>query len=372
MEVWEKVLMSGTGLDLYLESAHAFECVVCHGGHEGIHSKDNAHEGMIADPSFGENNSCARCHDVISHNFATSSLHSTMQGYHTMFEQRTGRSIHSQEGIEAKFEAQCNKCHATCGECHISRPKSVGGGFIQSHLIRKTPDMSNQCTACHGSRVGDEFQGRNEGFRADVHYVPNAMRCTACHVADEMHGDGTNYPYRYAVQNGVTCRDCHDVTANQNEYHAAHGANFACQVCHSQDYKNCNDCHAGTGISQPSWMQFKIGRNPLPNDREGDIVVLRHVPISENTYLSWGVETTNYPSLPTFKYASPHNILRWTERTEVQEGQSCGSACHSTPNSADGWFLRQSDLDALANPRERQANQSLILPDGPPPWSSQQ
>jgi len=361
--------MHGAGLDEFLASEHGFDCIVCHGGQEGDLPKDEAHAGMVADPSWGANNVCANCHDMISHNFATSSLHATMKGYHTFFEERTGRTIDSNPAIRAKFDAQCNKCHATCGECHISRPKSVGGGFMRSHVISRTPDMANQCTACHGSRVGDEYQGRNEGLRADVHYVPNAMRCTACHDANEMHGDGTPYPYRYAVQSGASCRDCHDIVTETNEYHATHGAEFACQVCHSQDYKNCNDCHAGTGISEPSWIDFKIGRNPLPHDKDAEIVVLRHIPISEATYTSWGVETSTYPALPTFKYASPHNIQRWTDRTEPVEGQSCGFSCHNTANSPDGWFLRQSDLDALVNPRERQANQFLILPDGPPPWN---
>lgn len=363
--------MAGNGLELHLQSAHAFDCILCHGGQEGELPKDQAHAGMVADPSWGVDNVCARCHDGISHNFATSSLHATMQGYHTFFEERTGRMIDSDPMYRAKFDAQCNKCHATCGECHISRPKSVGGGFIQSHFISRTPDMANQCTACHGSRVGDEYQGRNEGLRADVHYVPNAMKCTACHDAGEMHGDGTEYPYRYAVRNGANCRDCHDVSSGDNEYHTAHGANFACQVCHSQDYKNCNDCHAGTGLSQPSWLQFKIGRNPLPNDREEDIVVLRHIPVSESTYSSWGAEVPTYSNLPTFKYSTPHNILRWTTRTQVEGSESCGTACHNTEDSPDGWFLRQSDLNSLTSANERQANQHLILPNGPPPWTIQ-
>jgi hypothetical protein len=369
LEGWQKVLMTGTGLQMFLDSPHAFDCIYCHGGQDGILTKEAAHTGMIADPSEGMDNTCARCHDAIAHNFRTSSLHSTMKGYHTMFEARTGQTIGSNEMYNAKFEQQCNKCHATCGECHISRPKSVGGGFMQSHLIRKSPDMSNQCTACHGSRVGDEYQGRNEGLRADVHYVPNAMKCTSCHDANEMHGDGTAYSYRYEVRNGASCRDCHAIS-NENEYHATHGANFACQVCHSQDYKNCNNCHAGDGIQDPSWMQFKIGRNPLPNDRPNDIVVLRHIPISEQTYSGWGAVTPSYSALPSFKYSTPHNIQRWTTRTEVDSGQSCGTTCHNTPNSVDGWFLRQVDLDNLSSENERQANLHLILPDLPPPWES--
>jgi thiosulfate/3-mercaptopyruvate sulfurtransferase len=227
--------------------------------------------------------------------------------------------------------------------------------------------MSLQCTACHGSRIGEEYTGAHQGLRSDVHYVPNAMHCKNCHTGEQIHGDGTEYAHRYENASLTRCRDCHHIGA-ENGYHATHGSEFACQVCHSQDYKNCNDCHAGSGLQEPSYLQFKIGRNPISELRSGSIAVLRHVPASEQTYSAWGVESSTYSSLPTFKYASPHNIVRWTSRTDTSGGQSCFNACHNTSNGPDGFFLRLSDLDTLSV-AEREANLPYVVPDGPPPWN---
>ena len=37
---------------------------------------------------------------------------------------------------------------------------------------------------------------------------------------------------------------------------------------------------------------------------------------------------SNFDVLPTYSYTTPHNILRWTERTEVPGGFSCSYNCH--------------------------------------------
>lgn len=366
MEGWEKVILTGTGYEAFRNSPHALECRICHGGRAGVLSKDEAHVGLIPDPSEISVNQCAMCHADIAGK-VEHSLHTNIQGYHTLFEARTGQTIDSDPHVRGEFDAECNKCHATCGSCHISRPKSVGGGFIQGHNIRRTPDMNNQCIACHGSRVGAEYLGENAGYRPDVHYVPNAMHCKACHSGARLHGDGTVYGHRFEIENAVSCEDCHDPLPS-NAYHSTHGTDLQCQVCHSQAYKNCAECHVGLGIQQPSWIGFKIGRNPIPDNRPGEYVILRHVPVSENTFTPWGVSSPNYASVPTFKYATPHNIVRWTAQTDTSGGQSCNAVCHMTPATPEGLFLRQVDLDQLSSADEREANADLIVPDGPPPW----
>jgi len=360
--------MTGSGLQAYLAGPHAFDCRSCHNGQAGILLKDDAHVGLISDPSWGVNNQCALCHGNIAESFSTS-LHATLRGEHALFEARTGFTLESMPAVHEEYNSECNKCHATCGSCHISRPDAVGGGFIQSHRIKRTPDLKNQCTACHGSRVGDEYTGANEGYSADVHYVPNAMSCRECHTGAEMHGDGNLYEHRYEVENAPACGDCHDIDAFDNDYHEQHGEDFQCQVCHSQKYKNCNACHVGgDGITGPSWLDFKIGRNPIPDERSGEYVILRHIPIAEDTYSDWeGTMTSLYSEVPTWKYATPHNIKRWTARTDTTGGLSCAAACHNTPADTSGFFLRQADLDLLPV-AEQEANQHLIVPDGPPPW----
>ena len=120
---------------------------------------------------------------------------------------------------------------------------------------------------------------------------PMSMHCKACHSGARLHGDGTESDTRYSASNPVSCRTCHSV-GSENAYHATHAQTFQCQVCHAQDYKNCTDCHAGTGLQQPSTLGFKIGRNPIPGQRSAEYVVLRHIPVSEQTYADWGVTTS--------------------------------------------------------------------------------
>lgn len=300
-------------------------------------------------------------------NFPTS-LHANFNGYKTLFEERSGNTFESHPEIQEEFEGECGKCHVTCGQCHVSRPVAVKGGLVRGHEFLTTPSQSDNCTACHGSRVGEEYTGSREGYAADVHYIPNTMRCDDCHTGAEMHGDGMVYGTRYESSLMPRCEDCHSGTEMEtaNSFHERHLGELSCQVCHAQDYKNCNKCHVGgTGIREPSYLSFKIGKNPIPGEREYEYVTLRHIPIAEDTYEPWGIGSlTNYESVPSWKYASPHNIRLLTNRTSADgETASCGP-CHETPDEG-GFFLRQADLDTMSV-REAAANAALIVPDGPP------
>src|SRR6056297_3500254 len=133
-------------------------CIGCHGGNEGRNTKDVAHEGFDVDPSEGENNKCADlCHQPELGHYYTDSVHATQVGYKTLFTERSGTTIDGHPEFEEGFEADCSACHASCGDCHISQPNNVGGGLVNGHMINRTPDQIRNCTACHGSRVGDEY-----------------------------------------------------------------------------------------------------------------------------------------------------------------------------------------------------------------------
>ena len=367
LEAWEKVYIGGAaGVAFFENDEHgSIDCVECHDGDDEADDKDDAHEGLRAKPGEQPASVCAECHTQTA--TMQSSMHGGLWGEKNLLAKRHGVSSYDDLPMVVRqgYEGECGKCHTSCGDCHVARPTSVGGGFIASHRFG-SPDMGNQCTACHGSRVGAEYRGQNEGFGADVHYVPGGMRCTACHTATEMHGDGTQYEHRLDVP-GPMCEDCHTDDAEANNYHTRHWGDLQCQVCHSQDYKSCNSCHTGGGgLQQPSYMSFKIGLNPVPGKRSYEYVLLRHIPIDPDTYAEFGTpDLAGYESEPTWKYAAPHNNRRWTDRTEVPEGGSCSTACHRTSDGVDGFFLRQADLDAMS-PREADANRHLITPDGSP------
>jgi thiosulfate/3-mercaptopyruvate sulfurtransferase len=311
-----------------------------------------AHTGLIPRPSNDPEKACGACHADITSKF-TKSLHFTARGLQNGLHTLTG----SVRWAAAKkpFQASCQSCHATCGDCHVSKPPyqpsppTILGGLQNGHLFAKTPPMEQTCSGCHGGRVAAEFTGAYEGFPADVHFSKAKMVCTSCHTAAQLHGDGTAPPNRRAVKTKPACLDCHPTAApwkGRIQAHNVHGGKLDCAVCHSGIIRSCDNCHAGQGaVSRPT---LKIGRN-ASRDLTVAYVVLRHIPTTPDMIdRATGLFDTlaNFDKIPTWKPATPHAIQRVTARS-----QSC-TACHSNPNL----FLRLQDLD----PRDSQANGRVV------------
>jgi thiosulfate/3-mercaptopyruvate sulfurtransferase len=377
LEPWEKVLIeSGT----FTTTIHGqIDCVICH---NGVHldDKESAHEGLISRPSEEPQSVCGECHpDVVSS--TDNSLHSNLTGYKTVLETRSIPENHI--AIDEMFGNHCGSCHATCGDCHISQPATVGGGFINGHVFNREPSMTRNCTACHGSRVGNEYLGKHEDLRADVHFRQGRMKCVDCHTSHEMHGQLSNcatcHPgpeeaemlppdHRYAGVQTPRCESCHTTVAIGDgiEMHEAHGADLSCQVCHSIAYTSCDGCHVEVSETtgnpffrtEASYLTFFIGRNPLKSfDRPYDYVPLRHVPIATTSFQFYGEDLLpNFDQLPTWVYATPHNIQRETPQTE-----SCDS-CHGNSDI----FLTSDKVSA----DELIANQLVIMGVVPSPIES--
>ena len=351
VEAWQMVYVRSS----FLDSKHGkINCTGCHAGDAAANTKETAHVGLVAAPSDGDRQICGSCHGDVASNH-NSSLHKTMKGYYNLIEKRLGQDISTDPAIVGEFNKECGKCHASCGQCHVSRPVSVAGGFIDGHNFLATPNMKENCTACHGSRVGAEFFGENEGVSADVHWIPNVKRCEFCHDASAMHGSSPAAQTRYEDADMVRCESCHQSANTSNRYHVKHWNELSCQVCHSQPYKNCNSCHTGgAGITGSSYLALKIAKNPLASaSRPYKIVTVRHIPISRDTYASWGIpDLPLYDSLPTWKYATPHNIQRWTAQTDTTGGAACMTRCHNS-----SYYLTLEDLAA----GEIEANRNIVL-----------
>lgn len=378
LEPWEKVLVLK---DEFKEDPHnQMECSFCHGGVQAA-GKEEAHEGLVSDPSANETHICSACHSVENHSFEDS-LHATQEGYWTALETRSVPENH--ETLEAMFGNHCSSCHTTCGDCHISQPNSVGGGFIEGHVVKKTPSMTRNCTACHGSRVGNEYLGKNEGLQGDVHFRSGRMNCVDCHSGTDMH-DSTaactechtdptdaalvNSDNRYSGAQVPGCEDCHaEVGASEdsNPQHMLHKDKLSCQVCHSVSYTSCNGCHVsvsektGNPIfeTQNTYLTFFIGRNPDPSyHRPYEYVPVRHIPVDTESYAYYGENLLpNFDALPTWAYATPHNIQRNTPQNE-----SCTN-CHGNPDI----FLTIEKV----NPEEVNANLNVIVDEVPAPVGS--
>jgi len=434
------VIITGNNGNLFLNSAHGpnfagdngsphvLSCQHCHAGQADntFNTMAEAHTGLIADPSAPGQNGCLACHDASEARSAcdqchttavtntANSLHTTLAGYYTAIDDRCGCDFAS-GGYDDFFAARCAGCHTTCGQCHISRPESVGGGFPKigsyySHRFRPSPDMNEQCTACHGSRVGTDFKGEIEGNVPDVHRT-GGMQCNGCHGMEEIHGDGTAYNHRYEVANMPRCEDCHadDIVVNtgsdcavchsggdtpvvpaaqkNHAHHAGVAANCShchspvpttalpvaqCQVCHSQPYKNCTNCHNLTDEGyevNPSLVQLKIAHNPSPHRSEYDLALVRHTPIDPNTFANWGLSLPDYLTKSTWQYTSPHNVLRSTPQTTVGAGESCSAACHLSADGPEGYLLREVDLyeaDGTTPLVDYDANIGLVIPESFP------
>ncbi|MBD3275617.1 MAG: hypothetical protein GF372_09915 [Candidatus Marinimicrobia bacterium] len=391
LAAWEKVFIDPEAFPEFHETSHGeLACTDCHDGNGelvGENSQENmetAHANLIHDPSSPEvfDETCGFCHRDITENNKTS-MHTNLWGEKNFVAERilpgdqgpfdafNSLPPETHEG----YEEDCGKCHTTCGQCHVSRPNSVEGGFVNNHMFQKRPDQSLNCTACHGSRVGEEYTSEGRSAQRDVHYIPGAMHCVDCHDATEMHGDGNKYPHRLANPLVPRCEDCHSGAEfdTANDYHDTHLGDMSCTVCHSQEYKSCNSCHVGEGIVEPSYIDFKIGLNPVPDDREYKYVTVRHIPISRATYEGWGQEMQDYTALPTWKYTVPHNIRRWTARTDTTGGKSCAESCHiagQTDSESRSYFLLQDSLEAQfpadTYPGEIEANQPVVVDDALP------
>lgn len=372
LEPWAKVYVGGSNGDKFFASAHGrIACVQCHGGREPADGKKTAHgtADFVGSPSRKPEKYCAGCHPSYAQRDANS-LHTQGFGQKALVALRGGFPSYEAfpEDLKKGYDTFCGKCHASCGECHVIRPRQAGGGFLGGHVFQQ-PDMRLNCTACHSARIAHAYFGEANGLKPDVHYVklPGGL-CTNCHSVDEMHGDGTKYEQRFQVRDQPRCETCHGDKATANSYHSMHWNKLSCQSCHAQDYQNCGSCHVNAeAVRKGPFMGFKIGINTMPGTFRFKFVVLRNTPAAPDTWSKFGIPVlANFDAAPTFKLATPHNIQRWTPRTQVQSGQACYEACHISNGRNKGVFLFDSDLLDW----EKAANRPVVV-DGklPAGWN---
>lgn len=362
LEPWEKVFVSDTAL---ADTVHGVKsCIFCH---EGSNSSDKstAHTDMIPDPSDDHLDLCTTCHSGIM--VQTSTLHYTLGGYDTLLAARSSSDDPALwQALQEMREDHCSDCHTTCGQCHVSQPASLGGGLLNGHEFIRTPVMTSSCTPCHGSRVGDEYLGNNEGVSADVHFTLADMSCVDCHTGVDLHGatqDPETTTHRYDGAQQPSCEQCHAEIggpADTIRQHTIHTNQLSCQACHSLSYKNCYGCHTRlTPAGEPyfeleeSEMGFYLGLNTLQNvERPYQYVPVRHVPIVPDSFAEYGDNLLpNFDNAPTWGYTTPHNIQRITPQTE-----SCDT-CHGNPDI----FLTADKVD----PEELTANSEVIVEQVP-------
>jgi 3-mercaptopyruvate sulfurtransferase SseA len=345
----------------FLGTTHgALACESCHGGDPSSLDKGAAHAGFVPVPSVtSPGKACGDCHGEIVAT-AKDSLHATLSTFSRVLGKRASKG--EWEHVDVARGNHCAACHTSCGGCHVSRPGFAGKGFVEGHTFRKRPDPIEQCTACHGSRVGSEFFG--ERGQGDVH-ASRAMDCTSCHGAREMHAAAPgDLPGRYQLAEAARCTGCHkDLQYGSVRDHAIHLGKVQCQVCHSQTYVNCWGCHVGKDADGTAYFQnrleketFKIGLAAGASTGGSGVryELVRHVPAYPEMFDFYGEDLfTGFGSVPTWKRASPHNVQRRT-----WQAASCNN-CHG--NRA--LFLASADVQGF----EKEANRKVVVPDGKVP-----
>lgn len=354
-EPYDRVVLEGDGYEDFKNSVHGkLGCISCHNGVENADDKDHAHSGdFIASPSLHADEKCASCHpDIVAR--TQNSTHEQGWGQKSMVTLRyglgTGADKFDQLPDELKegYSANCQTCHGTCAECHITRPSAGGGGLANGHKFTKTPDMRKNCTTCHVSRGGHAYFGEGIGTVPDVHLTSAGFTCMDCHSKNEIHGDGNYYDQRYKNELMPECEDCHSDINTANTYHIMHINSFNCQTCHSQDYNNCGSCHVHEeGARIPSHLKFKIGMNPIPETKPYKMATLRQSLMAPDSWSYYGVDNlADFDVRPSYKYTTPHNIIRWTERTLVDtvidsSQPDCAQACHIIKDSEGNFINKQ-------------------------------
>jgi len=343
----------------FLSSEHGkLGCIACHGG-ENVGDFGKAHAGVNRYPSADAGGICNQCHGEIGATFANS-IHYTVQGMANALENFTHPGVLDVDGpLKTAFDNNCYKCHATCGSCHVSRPKAFTGGLHSQHVFTKRPPMEDTCYGCHGARNAGEYMGK-VGYTKDVHFE-SGKHCADCHNVSNFHGTGVAEQNMYEVDL-PQCTDCHEniYSGSSIPAHNIHSADtMSCQVCHASANNNCFDCHATqktddsvAGVADQMRIMFKIGLNPeRTEERPYKYITLRHIPTTPDTFAPLGGELPNYDLIPNWKYSPTHNIQRKTVQNE-----SCDS-CHGNQYI----WLQEKDL----RENDSKSNLKLVVPDLP-------
>lgn len=377
IEPYDRVYLEPAGFAAFEGTIHGrMGCVACHGGVDETDDKMLAHSAdFVKSPSFDNLDLCAECH-LTEVQGIEASLHYNGWGQKNSQIRRSGvgsfEELH--EGVQVGYDQNCATCHASCGSCHVNRPLAAGGGLMDGHQF-SPPDMRDNCTACHSSRGGHAYYGEGLGTQPDVHLTQAGFTCMECHTKNEIHNTSRAVDdHRYQVEALPSCTDCHQDLAASNDYHAEHIEELSCHTCHSQDYNTCGNCHVGgEGARIHAFQSFKIGLNPIPDDRPYKYTTLRRTLAAPDSWEAYGLdELADFDAKQLYNYTTPHNLLRWTSRTRVEDGESCSSNCHIVQDG-ETWrnrnlYLFSSDFNEQW---ERNATQRVVV-DGqlPAAWGN--
>lgn len=240
-----------------LDAAHDIGCTTCHNGNDQSDEMQQAHIGLIANPSHPDymQQTCGSCHQeaVVS---AAKSAHFTLQNKVNMVRTAFGADellatltdIPAHSTIQTELDLVDDLLRRHCLRCHVywqgdAYPRTMRGtgcaschleykdGELKSHVFIKSPG-DKQCLSCHHSNsVGGDFHGY---FEHDFN-----LEYRTPYLFNNEHPRPYGLEHHPLVtdihqQRGMTCIDCHD--GGQLMGTAVHTANIP-------DSITCTSCH---------------------------------------------------------------------------------------------------------------------------------
>jgi hypothetical protein len=197
----------------------------------------------------------------------------------------------------ATYQPSCNDCH----------------NFNSGTAV---PDSI--CMRCH-SRQKVEIANYTDKHRSA------GLKCTSCHVKEELHMDATGMNTMFDTTAGKTCQSagCHNVvpvTPDDSIAHAIHNSKLECASCHARAEVTCYNCHFETEV----WQGMRGFKRPIGQLR--GFIMLGRLPKHNNR-----IGLVNYQSLvyqgQSFVGYGPyysHTIMPKDSTRQCQE-------CHNNP-----------------------------------------
>lgn len=328
----------------FLKSTHGGEtCVSCHDGNSEAAEKKGAHTGLVVDPTTdGGQEKCGKCHSELTEKFQTS-LHFTAAGLEDKLALRLSKTENGDQMAHEIFMAEdsCYSCHATCGQCHISKPTANGGGLLAGHeFIRATEQRDNDetCGFCHDT-IGPQYMGKHGlendkvAVAPDVHYA-QGMSCVDCHKSsEEMHGYGKEQ--KNMNDEGVIttdCLTCHKDIQGKGTHTEKHLASVSCSGCHADNYWSCYGCHEGEPSEVKNVIRLGMGS-------DGKIDTFSHTPISATMYGEPKLDMKKLNTKSSWIQTVPHTIKA------VEASDEFCNKCHTANRGgADDIFLKPDEF----------------------------
>jgi hypothetical protein len=286
--------------DFTPDPGHDFQCATCHLGDPEATVKEQAHQGLVANPAGPENmeHYCGGCHEALVKS-AAASLHFTLKNETNLVRAAFGAreplssltEIPIHEAVESPLQLaddllrrRCLRCHpytegdpypATrrgtgCAACHLP----YRDGRLVSHRFLKTP-TDNECLHCHyGNYVGADYYGRYEHDFSLEYRTP--------YRTDEVD------PRPYGVEfhqlqpdihqtAGMGCIDCHTGSRLMGGPHRRQGSGPAGE--HTLSCRTCHQEEPGLGKNLPANLAMENGRLFLTTRLSGrrlPVPALRH------------------------------------------------------------------------------------------------